>query len=379
MAQKASSKANSLTKQNAELLSENVRLKQELSLHSPRARNRHSILSRTAAVLLLVFSVIVLVIGNILFWVGDTVINSSNFQSSTSPIIKDKNVQQAIALYVNNTIYQNIDAQKEIEGALPPKADFLAPQLANQLKAASLATFEKVLATPAFQDRWNNFLAIQHEQLITSISKYNGGGEVSLNAIYNQLSASLENTKLSFLANKTLPPKAGSIVIVNATWLPLAHTVVTNINTWRYLALLALVLSLFGAIMLSAHRRRTIYIFSFIAAGGLIATLIAQWLFSQRIADSVDPQYAKGVSSALSIFFHPFVVQSLLVMLALLIIGLTTWISGNSQGASTIKEKIRYIFSGKLHDILFLKTIDSVYGCKHTSSYLNGLLLSYWQ
>jgi hypothetical protein len=355
----------SSTKSQAETLrAENMRLKAELvQLHkttgertSPQnARISIRLIRSVAVMVLLAFAVALLVVGNLLFWFGNTVVKTDRFAAATQPIIKDPVVQQSIALYTTNHIFDNVDVEAITAQALPPRAEFLAPQLASQLKSATNSTLDKALAKPSLQEKWNTVLITQHDRFVTFASSYKGDGNVSLADAYDQVSASLGSTKLSFLANKKLPAKTGNITIIDATWLPTFHNVVVHIDTWRLLAILLLVASLAGAVGLSRHKRRTIYLFSIISAIMLLVSLIALRVTREVIAGNADPQYADGVRRVLQLFFHSLVIQTTTIILVAFLIALVAWISGSSPAARAVKRQISALFSGKLHEQLFSK------------------------
>lgn len=321
-----------------------------------KAKNSWNALRNIAVVLLVAFSVALLTVGNIFFWTGNTIVKQDRFVAATSPIIKDPEVQNAMALYTTNAIFNNINVQQTLENVLPPRADFLAPQLAGQLRTYTGTTLQKLLANPKFQDKWNEVQARQHDRLINFAAKYKGDDKISINEIINQLTAQLKDTKLSFLAGKQLPSKYGDITVVQASWLPIFHNVVTHIDAWRTIAVSLLVVFLALAIWLSRNRRRTVYLFSTFAAIFMFVTLIALRAIRERIADKVDPQYSEGVRHALQIVFHSLVIQTITLLIAAIVLGLIAWISGNSRRAKALKGRVSLLFSGKLHDSIFGST-----------------------
>jgi hypothetical protein len=340
---------------NARLLAENARLKRIITKSGTKlAKSPRHLLRKLGVVVLLALSVALLTVGNLFFWTGNTIVKQDRFVAATQPIVKDPVVQNAMALYTANSIFNSVDVQSATESVLPPRADFLAPQLTNQLKSFTQATLQKVLANPSFQTKWNTALATQHDRLVSFASQYQGDGDISLNNIYQQLSASLGATKLSFLANKQLPPRVGDITVVNATWLPTFHKVVTHIDTWRFLAISLMVISLAAAMWLSAERRRTLYVFSLFSALMMATTLVALHLIKGRIVDSADPQYAAGVARVVQIVFHSLVTQTVTLMAAVLAVGAIAWVSsGPSANAAALKRQVALLFNGKLHEQIF--------------------------
>jgi hypothetical protein len=340
-----------LKTENARLRAENMKLSKK-SAKTGGSKPR-DLARKVTVVLLIIIATALLCAGNVLFWFGNTIVKPDRFVAATSPIIKDPSVQQAMASYTTNNIFKSIDVQQTIEQALPPKADFLAPQLSSQLKSGAQKTLQNVLARPAFQEKWNTLLAKQHERIINFSSKYNGDGTISLNDIFTQLTQSLSTTKLAFLANKQLPPKAGNITVVNASWLPVFHNVVVNIDTWRLLAILLFLLASAGAVWLSRNRRKTVYSLCVAVSAFLLVTLIAIRFIRERAAEQVDPQYADGARNALQIFFHPFAIQTATIVCLFLVVAFVAWVSGRSRAALSVRNQLSLLFSGKLHTRLF--------------------------
>jgi hypothetical protein len=344
-----------LMAENAKLKAENAKLTKVASrpARQNKAKQPGEIARKISVVMLVAFAVALLTTGNLLFWFGNTIVKTDRFVAATSPIIKDPEVQQSMALYTTNSIFNSVDVEKLTEEALPPRAEFLAPQLTSQLKSATQSSLNKALQKPAFQERWNTILAAQHDRLVSFAAKYQGDGSISLNDVYNQLSGSLKSTKLAFLADKILPSKIGNITVVNATWLPAFHNVVVNIDTWRLLTIFALILTIALAVWLSRNKRKTLYLFSLTSAFFMLLLLVSVRFAREQAAQKVDPQYADGVRSALQIFTHSFVIQTTTIVFALLLLGFIVWVSGRSKSAVAVKNKTSLLFSGKAHTQLF--------------------------
>jgi hypothetical protein len=341
---------------NAHLRSENRRL-EKLMANQQNNKQRDprpsQLLRRLSVVTLVIIATTLLTVGNLVFWFGNTIVKPDRFVAATQPIIKNQNVQQSMALYTTNNIFKNIDVEKITEQVLPPRADFLAPQLTSQLKTVTQKTIQTTLAKPSFQDKWNAVLASQHEKFINFASKYNGDGSISLNDVYNQLEASLQNSKLAFLAGKKLPPKIGSVTVVNATWLPAFHNLVVNIDTWRLLSVILLVLCVALAVWLSRNRRKTLYILCASASIFMLITLVALRLTREIIAGKTDQQYTEGIRSALQIFIHPLVLQTTTIFIVFVFVTIITWVSSSAKSAVVTRDKVGLLFSGKLHNRLF--------------------------
>lgn len=347
---KTSRELRALKAENAALKAANARLERQIT----RKKVRWPEFFRRAGVIVLVtFAVVLVMLGNVLFWAGNTVVKTDRYVATVSPVIQQPEVQKAMALYATNQLFDRVDVQGYVQDALPPRADFLAPQLTQQLRTQTDNTLQKALASPKLQTAWNDAQARQHERLITLATNYKGDGTINLQDVYSQLSQQLESTKLSFLADKKLPSSVGSITVVDAPWLPTFHRVVTKIDTWRTLTIVLLVLCLAAAIWLSKQRRRTVYMFSLLTAIAMLATLISFRLGRETLAGSVDPQYAEGVRVAYQTIGHSLVVQTVLVMMVTLLFSLVAWLSGQARSAVAFRQRVVYAASNRVHNQLF--------------------------
>lgn len=301
----------------------------------------------------MVLAVLLLVLGNLFFWAGNTLVSQDRFVAATAPVIQDSQVQQTLALYTTNQIFAAVDVQQIITQVLPPKADFLAPQLAGQVRGYTETSLKKALAAPKFQQTWNTVIANQHERIIAFVKNYQGNGTISLNDVFQHLTAGLGSTKLSFLQGKQLPKNVGSITLVNASWLPAAHNLVNNIGTWRLLSILGLVIFTALAIWLSRKRRQTIFYLCLFSVISLFGSLVILRLARQRIVDNVQQPYQAGATRAIQILAHSLLVQTFTIMAAIIILGIIAWISGASNSALATKRFIRDLFTNKLHGLIF--------------------------
>jgi hypothetical protein len=335
---------------NAQLKAENNWLESQVATPSHK---RTGFIKKLSAVVLVIIAVLALTVGNLFFWSGNTIVKPDRFTDATAPIIKDSEVQKALSLYTTNSIFNNVDVTKTIENALPPKADFLALQFANQLKSATQNRLQETLSKPRLQDNFNTVLARQHKRLINFASSYTGNGDISLNDVFTNLTATLAGTKLGFLANKQLPPKVGDITLINVAWLPAFHKLVANIDTWRFLAILLLVVSLTAAVWLSQNRRRTIYLFSFTSVLMMLITLFVLNVASNSIVGKVDPQYSLGVEHVINIFTHPLIIQTLTIVAGLGVVAVVAWVSSSAYSASLVKQRLRLTLNMQLHRYIF--------------------------
>jgi len=343
-----------LQAENERLRAENERLKQQASAPNVPARASPArVFRKLGAIICTTLAVLLLVAGNLLFWTGNTIVKNDRFTEAVSPVIKQPAVQQALAKYTTAQLYSNVDVTQYIQQALPPRADFLAPSIAGQLQGFTQKALTKVLANPKFQTDWNQILSRAHARFIATVEQSGGDGTININELYQQLSKSLQGTKLSFLAGKQLPSKVGDIQVVSGSGIQTLHQVVVHIDAWRVLALLLFLLTGGLAIYLSRRRRRAVIRIALLSVVGLFVSLVALRIMRETIAGDVQPAYADAVRQTAQIVFHPLVVQTTLLLVVFALVAVVAWLTGASRSASYVQARIQFLLAGKLHHALF--------------------------
>lgn len=346
----------SLKAENRRLKEENARLNR-LVANSDTAgtpRQRKSFSRSTGVFLLSLLAVLVLFAGNIFFWTGNAIVKNNRFVDATAPLIREEKVQTAISSYATQQFFTTVNVEQIAEESLPPRAAFLAPTLADQVEQNAEKVIQGILKNPSFQEKWNNVLSNSHDRFINQAKQHGSDGTIDLGELYtDQISPQLKDTKLAFLADKPLPDKVGEVQLVEGAWLSKLETLINNIDTWRTIALLLLVVFTVLAVWLSRNRRRTVIALGFWFSVVMFLTLILIRLAREIVADKVDPQFADAAREATQTLLHPLAVQTATILALGLLIAIVAWISGPSRSARRVSELIQGLFAGKLHGALF--------------------------
>ncbi len=350
------------TKQRIAMLeAENIRLRAELDQQKSkrmRAIKRSSSGWRWRSLLiglLVAVAGALLIAGNILFWSARSITDTKRYTDIVTPLIQEPDIQQAIAKKTTDTIFSQVDVEQIARESLPPRAQFLAPTLSTQVQNFTNQQAQKILASSKFEQIWINVNTSAHEKLLNFVRNYQGDGTIDISDIYNQLSQSLEDTQLSFLAGKSLPAKIGQITVVNAPNLPTIHWLVVNLN-WLRLATIILFIALsFIAVQLAGQKRKMIVRLSLLYAVLLLTTLISVRIGREVMINQVNSDYQAAASSAWQIILHSFVVQTASLLLISLIVALIAWVTGSGRRAVRVRGRIQQLFSGKVHQSIFGK------------------------
>lgn len=351
------SKDNQLQKLQAEiqrLQADNQKLRHELSAtRQSNPKKRKFTWKLVGSSVCVVAAAVLLAVANVLFWAGNTIVKTDDYVNATAPIIKDREVQSAIADYTTAQLFQNIDVTQIAQDALPPRADFLAPSIAAQLQTYTASTLTSILANQQFQQRWNTAQEHIHDRFITIINNAGSDGTIDIGEIYSQASQNLKGTKLAFLADKSLPPSISTIQVVSGDWIAPLRSLIQNIDIWRTAALLLFIALAVAGVWLSRNRRRTVVVLSAISVVFFFLTLVASRIVREIAAGKVDAQYADAARNAYSLFVQGLVTQTYTAMAIMVIVMIVAWMSGNSPSSQTFKEKLTQLFSGRIHAALF--------------------------
>lgn len=175
-AQTSNSRLRKLETENQRLREENSALRKQLaSKRTLPSKPRKFNLQSLAVIICIIFATALLIAGNLLLWAGNTVAKTDRYVEATAPLIRDPIVQEALATRITDRLFENVDIEQVAEEALPPRANFLVPTLAEQLENYTEKTVQTILARPEFQERWNQVNERAHQRLIslaTELPKY---------------------------------------------------------------------------------------------------------------------------------------------------------------------------------------------------------------
>lgn len=345
-----------LKKFNENLISENAKLKKQVMADNIQLSKKNHFFRNVVVFMCVVLSSAILIVGNVLFWAGNTVVDTNKFVATVNPLIEDPIIQQSVAKYTTDKLFARFDVEQTLIDVLPPRADFLAPVLTKQLQTTTQTNLEKILANDSkFQKIWKDTIKGSHEMLISYVKEYKGDGKITLSNIYQKLSDELQNTKLSFLANKKLPASVGNVTVANFPGLPVAHNIVNNIGLYQLVTTLLVIGFAIIAIFLSANRRKTVISIGVMVSIFMALSLVAIRIVEYSATNLVQSDYRQAISIAANIISNPLVIQTRVLLMIGLLIAVIAWVSGPYKIAKLTRERIKTLFEGKIHKAIFSK------------------------
>jgi hypothetical protein len=342
-----------LREANQKLLAENKQLEGRLEKEFGKTTIPSSALRKLAIILCVAAATAILVVGNIFFWAGNTLINTDRYVETVQPLLKDAAVQRAVADYTTTQLFKQVDVNQVVQDALPPRAQFLAPQLTSQLQNATDKTLQKVVAGDKFQAVWVNTNRTAHERLIGSIKNSTGDGVINLQDVYASLSQNLAGTRLSFLIGKSIPENIGSITVVDAPWIPKVRMVINDIGWLKPVSLLLVAAFSAAAIWLARNRRRVVIGLGVTVSASMAALLVAIHITKHMAAAQAAPAYQTAAEHAANIIARPLVLQTITILLLGLLVVLVGWLTGSYRSASFLRDGFDKYFTRPVHRTLF--------------------------
>ena len=175
-------------------------------------------------------------------WVERQALNTDDWVQTSDKLIQDQTIRSALANYLVEQLYANVNLEKEFESKLPGETKQFAGPLSGVVRSVAPAGVEKVLETGTAQSLWEDSNRTAHEQLVAvlenekeAVSTENGEVKLQLGSLVTNLADQIGVG--ASLAEK-LPADAAEVTILRSDQLKTAQNVVVALKG------LAIVLSL---------------------------------------------------------------------------------------------------------------------------------------
>src|SRR4051794_27110771 len=194
-------------------------------------------------------------------WVDRQLLDNNNWENASRDVAADPAVRSAVAAYLVNQLYDNVDVAAGLEQRLPPQTKQLAAPLAAALREPVTRSAEFLLARPRVQELWIRSSTTAHEKLVNVLENKTGHGISTGEGVVTLDLRSLVieiGTQLGLSGDRLqqLPADTGNIVLLRSDQLSAAQTAVRAAKAASAL-LLVLVFGLYAlAIYLARGARR---------------------------------------------------------------------------------------------------------------------------
>lgn len=339
----------------AKLEKENKALKARISKSDQTTKSIKFNWNILGVILATGFAGAMLVVGNLVFWTGRTLTDNQRYVEATQPLIENPAIQEAIANKATTAIFSSIDVEQIAEQALPERAQFLVPSITKQVETFTNTQAKNIVASQKFQEVWKTVNARSHQRLLNAVSNYQGDGTFDINDLYARISERLEDSKLSFLANKPLPSNVGNITIISTPNLPKAHWIVVNLWWIRLASITLFVLLTALAVWLAKNRRKAVVRIGWLYAVLMLATLLALRLTKTYLVSKITVDYQLAATAVWDIVLRSLLQQTVALMLVFLGIATIGWLTGPGKQALVVRDWISQTLNGRLHQVIFSK------------------------
>jgi hypothetical protein len=273
-------------------------------------------------------------------WANRQLMNPDNWARTSTALLQKPTVRTALAGYLVNELYANINVPAQLRSGLPTRLEPLAGPLSGALHGVAEQAAERALATPRVQDVWEAANRAADQALVKIVEGGGSrvhitGGTVSLNL--HQIVADLAQ-ELGLppgLADK-LPASVANLKVVTSSQLGLVRNLAKALHALALaLTILVVLLYALAVALAGGHRRRTLMWvgWSLIFAGLIV--LVGRKIGQGQIVSAItsDASLEPAASDAYS------VATSLLVQVAsaAIVIGVpvivAAWIAGPARWA----------------------------------------------
>jgi hypothetical protein len=124
---------------------------------------------------LLVLATVIGTAATFALWIDRQALNTSNWSSTSSKILQDKQVQTALSAYLVRELFANVDVAAELQTVLPKQLQPLSGPAAAGLQQLAGQLAPRALASPVVQSAWVQANIAAHKELLRVL---NGGGPV---------------------------------------------------------------------------------------------------------------------------------------------------------------------------------------------------------
>ena len=299
---------------------------------------------RYAVRALLAVATLLAVLAIVSVWADRQLLNADDWADTSTALLEDPAVQTAVAGYLVDQVYANVDVSGELASALPPRLKPLAGPAAGGLRNVAQDVTEKALGRPRVQQAWRTANQLAAERFIAIAEGKSTLVAISGETVYLDLRALVLDIvqRLGLpgkLAGK-IPPGAGRVAIVTSRQASAVQDAASALRGLAVVLPTAAVLLLALAVGIARPRRRE----TLRAAGwclvlaGAVA-LVARSVAGQRVVDSlaqtdaVKPA-AQATWSIATSMLHDVAWATVLVGIPLIA---AAWLAGATRPARALR------------------------------------------
>jgi hypothetical protein len=251
---------------------------------------------------LLVLASLLLFLSAFAIWVNRVALNSDVFVDTSTELIEDDAIRQAVATRAVDELFESVDVQAELEAQLPADYQRLSGPATAGLREASYRVVDRALQQPRLQRLWALTLEQSHRTLVAVLE--GDGSRVSTEEGVVTLDLELiileaaDRIGLREQVEDNLPENVGRIEILRSDELDVAQDGFQLLKATAWV-LPVLTLLFFGlAAWLARDRRRVVrrigISFVLVAVAGLVAVSLVGDYIVDNLVSETETRVAAG-------------------------------------------------------------------------------------
>jgi hypothetical protein len=205
-------------------------------------------------------------------WAERQALNTDDWVSTSGKLIRNDRIREAVANYLVDQLYENVDVERELKELLPGETKQLAGPVSGGLRQVAGQGAEAVLKSSTAQSLWQEANRTAHEQLLEVLEEKKGAisteeGKVSLD-LGSLVTNLADQVGIGENLAEKLPEDAGQITILRSDQLKTAQDIVVAVKGLALVLVLLTLLSFGLAIYLTREGR---WVTVLICGVGLVA------------------------------------------------------------------------------------------------------------
>jgi hypothetical protein len=302
---------------------------------------------RALPTVLVVLATVIGLVATLGLWAERQLLETDTWTETSSELLEDEVIRDAVADFIVTAIYENVDVQAELEKRLPQDLQALAGPAAGGLQQLATEATREVLSRPKVQALWEDANRAAHGRLLAVVedegefvSTADGDVILDLSGLIDQIAAQIG---IGAEIGSKLPPEAGDLKVLDSDELDAAQTGVDLLQTLAWVAT-ALVLGLYAlAVALARGRRRETLRtvgFGFLIIG--VLTLLARNAGGSALTDSLAETAASEPAVRATWDIGTSLLQEMgqsLIAYGAVIV-LAAWLAGPTAAATSVRGAI---------------------------------------
>jgi hypothetical protein len=305
-----------------------------------------------------------LLLSSFAVWVNRVALNTDQFVSTSSSLIEDDAIREAIATRSVDELYANVDVEEELRKQAPKDVKPLSGVAAAGLREAAYRVVDRALKQPALQRVWAESLRQSHVTLVhvlegegSRVSTQEGTVTLDLRELVLDTAARIG---IRAAVEDKLPADVGRIEVLRSDELDLAQNVFELLKALVWFLPLLTLAAFALALWLGAGRRRqavrgigiTIIV---VGVLGLVAVNLTGSYLVDSLAQDPDSRTAAGdawsiLTELLRNSFRWFIVIGVLFVVA-------AWLAGPSRRARDARQLVTPLLRERLYPYLGLAVV----------------------